>query len=80
MATNLEMQALNLVNEEIMGPEVRDIDKYNELLDSRKNRKAVSMPQFSYHFRVKICLTFLRGKLRIKWVWPWANLFRMFQT
>ena len=42
MATNLEMQAINLVNEEIMGPEVTDEEKYNELLETRKDRKAVS--------------------------------------
>lgn len=40
MATNLEMQAINLVNEEIMGPEVTDEAKYAELLDARKHRKA----------------------------------------
>lgn len=40
MATNLEMQAINLVNEEVMGPEVTDEEKYAELLEGRKNRKA----------------------------------------
>ncbi len=41
MATNLEMQAMNLVNEDILDcPEVSDEQKYRELLDSRKNRKA----------------------------------------
>jgi hypothetical protein len=40
MATNLEMQAINLVNEEIMGPEVTDEQRYEELLEGRKNRKA----------------------------------------
>ena len=40
MATNLELEALNLVNEEIMGPEVTDEEKYNALLEQRKGRKA----------------------------------------
>lgn len=40
MATNLELEALNLVNEEILGPEVTDEEKYRAILDTRKNRKA----------------------------------------
>lgn len=38
--TNLEMEALNLVHEEVLGPEVTDEEKLNELLESKKNRKA----------------------------------------
>ena len=51
MATNLEMQAINLVNEEIMGPEVTDEQKYNNLLETRKDRKAVSI----FHCNQLIC-------------------------
>jgi hypothetical protein len=36
------MEALNQVNEEIMGPEVTNEEKYEQLLANRKNRKAVS--------------------------------------
>jgi hypothetical protein len=47
--TNLEMEALNLINEDIMGPPVTDEQKYEELLASRKNRKAVSdLLRFSF--------------------------------
>ena len=41
--TNLEMEALNMVNEEIYEPYVTDEQKYEELLAQRKNRKAVSV-------------------------------------
>ena len=41
--TNLEMEAMTLVNEDIMGPKVTDEQKYEELLDARKERKAVSV-------------------------------------
>jgi hypothetical protein len=40
--TNLEMEAMTLVNEEILGPAVTDEEKYEELLEARKQRKAVS--------------------------------------
>jgi|TARA_B110000285_G_C14592322_1_gene366924 hypothetical protein len=40
--TNLEMEAMTLVNEEILGPNVTDEQKYEELLEARKQRKAVS--------------------------------------
>ena len=40
MATNLELEALNLVNEDILGPEVTDEEKYAAILETRKNRKA----------------------------------------
>jgi hypothetical protein len=40
--TNLTMEAMALVNEEIMGPAVTDEEKYEELLENRKQRKAVS--------------------------------------
>ena len=36
------MEAMALVNEEIMGPAVTDEEKYEELLENRKQRKAVS--------------------------------------
>jgi hypothetical protein len=77
MASNIEMQALNLVNEEILGPEVKDIDKYNHLLSSRKNRKAVSYFQQIF-FRAKIFSIFSKGRSRTKWERPWANHFKMF--
>lgn len=34
------MEAMALVNEEIMGPAVTDEEKYEELLENRKQRKA----------------------------------------
>jgi hypothetical protein len=40
MSTNLELEALNLVNEEIMGPEVTDEEKYRLILEKRKGRRA----------------------------------------
>jgi hypothetical protein len=40
--TNLEMQAMTLVNEDILGPRVTDEEKYEQLLNNRKERKAVS--------------------------------------
>jgi hypothetical protein len=46
--TNLEMEALNQVNEEIMGPEVTNEEKYEQLLNERKNRKAVSYLPFEF--------------------------------
>ena len=36
------MEAMTLVNEEILGPNVTDEQKYEELLEARKQRKAVS--------------------------------------
>lgn len=46
--TNLEMEAMTLVNEEILGPAVTDEEKYEELLEQRKQRKAVSYPRMKY--------------------------------
>ena len=40
--TNLEMEAMVLVNEEVPGPKVTDEEKFNEILATRKNRKPVS--------------------------------------
>jgi hypothetical protein len=40
--TNLEMEAMNLVNEDIYEPAVTDEQKYEQLLAGRKERKAVS--------------------------------------
>ena len=40
--TNLEMEAMVLVNEEMPGPVVTDDEKYAEILAGRKNRKTVS--------------------------------------
>ena len=43
------MEAMNLVNEEYPGPRVTDEEKYEELLQQRKERKAVSM---NFYFSV----------------------------
>jgi hypothetical protein len=40
--TNLEMEAMALVNEELPGPKVTDEEKFEEILAVRKNRKPVS--------------------------------------
>ena len=40
--TNLEMEAMVLVNEDVPGPRVTDEEKYEEILAQRKQRKAVS--------------------------------------
>lgn len=40
--TNLEMEAMVLVNEDVPGPRVTDAEKYEEILGQRKERKAVS--------------------------------------
>lgn len=48
--TNLEMQAMTLVNEDILGPRVTDEEKYEQLLENRKQRKAVSYIPF--HFKI----------------------------
>ena len=40
--TNLEMEAMVLVNEDVPGPRVTDEEKYEEILNQRKERKAVS--------------------------------------
>ena len=45
--TNLEMEAQALVNEEILGPAVTDEEKYEQLLESRKQRKPVSYNFYS---------------------------------
>jgi hypothetical protein len=47
--TNLEMEAMTLVNEDIMGPKVTDEQKYEELLDARKERKAVSVTFINFY-------------------------------
>ena len=36
------MEAMVLVNEEVPGPKVTDEEKYEEILNQRKERKAVS--------------------------------------
>ena len=38
--TNLEMEAINVMNEDPLGPDITDEQKYQELLDTKKNRKA----------------------------------------
>jgi hypothetical protein len=48
--TNLEMEAMTLVNEEILGPRVTDEQKYEELLEARKERKAVSYSKLLFDF------------------------------
>ena len=66
--TNLEMEAMTLVNEDILGPKVTDEQKYEELLEARKERKAVSIQISLTHqcFRARNCMTFLKGKSEIK--------------
>lgn len=44
--TNLEMEAMALVNEEVPGPVVSDQQKYDAILGQRKDRKAVSQITF----------------------------------
>jgi len=41
--TNLEMEAMTLVNEELLGPAVTKEEKYEQLLEARTQRKAVSI-------------------------------------
>ena len=53
MSTNLELEALNLVNEEIMGPEVTDEEKYRLILEKRKSRRAVSSILFIKIYYIK---------------------------
>ena len=60
--TNLEMEALTLVNEEILGPAVTDEEKYEQLLEGRKSRKPVSFFQITIHF---IFLYFIIGRRTI---------------
>jgi len=48
--TNLEMQAMTLVNEDILGPRVTDEEKYEQLLENRKQRKAVSYKCYLFIF------------------------------
>jgi len=38
--TNLEMEAMTLVNEELLGPEVTKEEKYEQMLEARTQRKA----------------------------------------
>jgi len=68
--TNLTMEAMALVNEEIMGPAVTDEEKYEELLENRKQRKAVSQIIFIdiqlFLFRVNNFTVFWNVKLEIK--------------
>lgn len=40
--TNLEMEAMVLVNEDVPGPRVTDEEKFADILASKKQRKAVS--------------------------------------
>jgi len=53
--TNLEMEAQNLVHEEILGPEVTNEQRYENMLAGRKNRKAVSQIIISYRYRANNC-------------------------
>jgi hypothetical protein len=39
---------MTLVNEDILGPRVTDEEKYEQLLENRKQRKAVSNPSFLF--------------------------------
>tara|TARA_B110001450_G_C17513812_1_gene437563 strand:+ start:92 stop:337 length:246 start_codon:yes stop_codon:yes gene_type:complete len=68
--TNLTMEAMALVNEEIMGPAVTDEEKYEELLENRKQRKAVSKIILiiftSFLFRENNFTVFWNDKLEIK--------------
>ena len=79
--TNLEMQAINMVNEEIMGPPITDEEKYNELLEKRQNRKAVSFNLKFHHSpnRAKTYTHSLKEKSRIKWAWQSDNRCRKSQ-
>ena len=38
--TNLEMEAINLVNEDPYAPDITDEERYQELLETRQNRMA----------------------------------------
>jgi hypothetical protein len=38
--TNLEMEAMTLVNEELLGPAVTKEEKYEQMLEARTQRKA----------------------------------------
>ena len=38
--SNLEMEAINLINEDVLGPEVTDEEKLNQMLETKKDRKA----------------------------------------
>lgn len=58
--TNLEMEALTLVNEEILGPAVTDEEKYEQLLEGRKSRKPVSF--FSNYNSFYFSLFYNRAK------------------
>jgi hypothetical protein len=68
--TNLTMEAMALVNEEIMGPAVTDEEKYEELLENRKQRKAVSKIILiiftSFLYRENNFTVFWNDKLEIK--------------
>ena len=46
--TNLEMEAMVLVNEEVPGPRVTDEEKFASILAQRKNRKPVSSHPFIF--------------------------------
>lgn len=39
MATTLEMEALNLVNEDPLGPTITDEQKYKNILAKKKDRR-----------------------------------------
>ena len=49
------MEAMVLVNEEVPGPKVTDEEKYEEILNQRKERKAVSVAwRFDWHGRGQV--------------------------
>jgi hypothetical protein len=43
------MQAMTLINEDPMGPLVTDEEKYNKMIESRSNRRAVRK-LFTYYY------------------------------
>ena len=38
--TNIELEAINLLNEDPLAPDIPDEEKYQEMIDSRRNRRA----------------------------------------
>lgn len=57
--TNLEMEAMALVNEDLPGPKVTDQEKYEEILNQRKERKAVSLENLLHFFAQTFIFYFL---------------------
>ena len=60
--TNLEMEAVALVNEEILGPDVTNEEKYEQLLEARKMRKPVSLIPDSLYVHAGGRAIWLSGK------------------